>query len=237
MQDLRNVKKWHCFFEQSGTFKNQFKKLGLDAVDYDILDEFGQTDFKVDLFAQIEKAYEGGESIFDKIGEGEAIFAFFPCIRFCPDGLMRMRGEAWDMRNKSQLWKLENALEVHSQLSEFFALITKLAIVCVQRDIPLVIENPSSTQHYLSRYWPIKAQIVDDNRRDFGDYYAKPTQFWFVQCEPLNNLIMDEAIANHAPVRIQKTHGTIRSMISPDYARRFIRTYLKEYVAGDACKW
>lgn len=24
----------HCFFEQSGTFKNQFKKLGIDAYDY-----------------------------------------------------------------------------------------------------------------------------------------------------------------------------------------------------------
>lgn len=70
MKDLKNVKKWHCFFEQSGTFKNQFKKLGLDAVDYDILDEFGQTDFKVDLFAQIEKAYEGGNPYSTKSGKG-----------------------------------------------------------------------------------------------------------------------------------------------------------------------
>lgn len=212
MKDLRNVKKWHCFFEQSGTFKNQFKKLGLDAVDYDILDEFGQTDFKVDLFAQIKRAYDGEKSIFDKIGEGEAIFAFFPCIRFSKDGLMRLRGEAYDMRNKSTLWKLENALELHWQLSSFYELITKLAIVCVQRDIPLVIENPYAPHHYLTRYWPIKATIIDENRRD-------------------------EAIANHAPVRIQKTHGNVRSLISPDYARRFIRTYLKEYDAEDACQW
>lgn len=28
--------KVHCFFEQSGTFKNEFKKLGIDALDYDI---------------------------------------------------------------------------------------------------------------------------------------------------------------------------------------------------------
>lgn len=58
--DLRKVKKWHCFFEQSGTFKKQFRKLGLQAVDYDILDDFGETDFKIDLFAQIEAAFEGG---------------------------------------------------------------------------------------------------------------------------------------------------------------------------------
>lgn len=28
---------FHCFFEQSGTFKNEFKKLGYNAIDYDIL--------------------------------------------------------------------------------------------------------------------------------------------------------------------------------------------------------
>lgn len=45
--------KAHCLFEQSGTFKNEFKKLGIDAYDYDILNEFGQTDYMVDLFAEI----------------------------------------------------------------------------------------------------------------------------------------------------------------------------------------
>lgn len=43
----------HCLFEQSGTFKNEFKKLGIDAYDYDILDDFGQTDYKIDLFSEI----------------------------------------------------------------------------------------------------------------------------------------------------------------------------------------
>ena len=30
----------HCFFEQSGTFKNEFKKLGFRAFDYDIQNNF-----------------------------------------------------------------------------------------------------------------------------------------------------------------------------------------------------
>lgn len=53
-------KKFHCFFEQSGTFKNEFKKLGYEAEDYDILNQFNQTDHVVDLFGQIETAYAGG---------------------------------------------------------------------------------------------------------------------------------------------------------------------------------
>lgn len=52
--------KVHCFFEQSGTFKNEFKKLGIEAFDYDIQNNFGQTDFVIDLFAEIDNSYEGG---------------------------------------------------------------------------------------------------------------------------------------------------------------------------------
>lgn len=53
--------KVHCFFEQSGTFKNEFIKLGIPAEDYDIQNNFGQTDHVIDLFGEIEKAYEGGK--------------------------------------------------------------------------------------------------------------------------------------------------------------------------------
>lgn len=62
--------KVHCFFEQSGTFKNEFKKLGYDAEDYDIQNNFGETDNVVDLFKNIEDAYDGKPSVFDKIGGG-----------------------------------------------------------------------------------------------------------------------------------------------------------------------
>ena len=51
----------HCLFEQSGTFKNEFKKLGYQSFDYDIQNNFNQTDFVVDIFAEIEKAWGGGE--------------------------------------------------------------------------------------------------------------------------------------------------------------------------------
>ena len=43
----------HLLFEQSGTFKKEFQKLGVEAFDYDIQNEFGETDYVVDLFAEI----------------------------------------------------------------------------------------------------------------------------------------------------------------------------------------
>ena len=45
--------KVHLFFEQSGTFKNEFIKLGIPAEDYDIQNNFGETDHITDLFPEI----------------------------------------------------------------------------------------------------------------------------------------------------------------------------------------
>ena len=64
------INKVHCFFEQSGTFKNEFKKLGYEAVDVDIQNNFGQTDHVIDLFGEIEAAYDGKPSLFDNIRGG-----------------------------------------------------------------------------------------------------------------------------------------------------------------------
>lgn len=56
------IKKVHCLFEQSGTFKNEFIKLGIPAEDYDIQNEFGQTDHIVDLFENIRGGMKGNQA-------------------------------------------------------------------------------------------------------------------------------------------------------------------------------
>lgn len=67
----------HCLFEQSGTFKNAFKKYGIEAYDYDIQNEFNETDYVTDLFEEIDRGYQGEPSLFDKISPDDLIFAFF----------------------------------------------------------------------------------------------------------------------------------------------------------------
>lgn len=52
---------FHLLFEQSGTFKKELNKLGYQAKDYDILNDFGETDYQIDLFNEIETAYTGGQ--------------------------------------------------------------------------------------------------------------------------------------------------------------------------------
>lgn len=54
--------KAHLFFEQSGTFKREFHKLGIEAYDYDIQNQYGETDYIIDLFAEFGKAFEGGRA-------------------------------------------------------------------------------------------------------------------------------------------------------------------------------
>lgn len=93
------MKRFHCMFEQSGTFKNEFKKLGYESYDYDILNDFGETDYQVDLFHEIEEAYIGENSIFDKITSEDVILAFFPCTRFEVQILLHFRGDSIQQKN------------------------------------------------------------------------------------------------------------------------------------------
>lgn len=226
--------KVHCLFEQSGTFKNEFKKLGIEAYDYDILNDFNQTDFQIDLFKEINSAY-GGISIFDKISKEDLIFAFFPCIRFEEQILLHFRGDAYQQRNKTPLEKLEKNLILHDELSNLYNLITKLCIICLKRGLKLIIENPYSKNHYLYKYWSLKPSVIDMDRSKRGDYYKKPTQYYFINLQPKNNLIFEPVNNNKLNTTISKiTSGcgiaknkkVARSMIHPEYANRFIREYI-----------
>ena len=218
--------KIYCFFEQSGTFKNEFKELGYEAFDYDIQDEFGETDYICDLFVDIEEAYKNKESIFDNITENDLIIAFFPCIRFEDQIQLHFRGEATQMKNWTDEQKLKNDLLLHNSLHELYTRITQLAIVCLRRKIPLIIENPYSTQHYLVRYWGIKAKVIDKDRTVRGDYYKKPTQYWFINCEPQQNMILEAYTINNRKTINNIHNSTERSLISKEYANRFIREFI-----------
>lgn len=224
---------FHCFFEQSGTFKNEFKKLGHHAEDYDILNDFNETDHVIDLFKEIQVAYdnlnnvrERERTIFDSINpDQDQIIAFFPCVRFEVQIIMGFRGEMAQMKNWDDETKLEYDLKLHEELHYMYNLITKLALVCLKKKIPLIIENPYTTQHYLTRYWALKPAFIDEDRRETGDYYQKPTQYWFIGRKPSNNFIFESADYK-VTKRVIYEKKVDRSMIAPEYANRFIREYV-----------
>lgn len=227
----------HCLFEQSGTFKNEFKKLGYEAYDYDIQNAFGQTDYVIDLFAEIETAYGGKESIFDRITKDDLILAFFPCTRFETKIIQWMRGDIYSQKNWDDEKKLEYSMKLHGEMNMMYQLISKMVIVCLRRQLRLVIENPKSIPHHLTDYWCLKPAIIDKDRRKNGDYYKKPTQYWFVNCKPKNNLVFEalDYVPQIKSERVVKDDFGLdrtiaRSMIHPQYANRFIRQYLIDEV-------
>lgn len=222
--------KVHCLFEQSGVFKNQFKELGYEAFDYDIQDHFHETDHVVDLFKAIEDAYDGKPSLFDDITPDDLIMAFFPCIYFCDNNVLYFSGTHINYKH----WKMspeqivDKVIERENNRHHFYVLLLKLFAVCLRRNIRLIFENPYSATHYLHNNFPFQPAVIDKNRQLRGDYFKKPTQYFFLNCEPTHGLSLQD----------DKPHMTIcgltgrsdksglcseeRSMISPDYARNFI---------------
>lgn len=224
----------HCLFEQSGTFKNEFKKLGYEAYDYDIQNEFGETDYVIDLFAEIEGGYQGKPSIFDNISKDDLILAFFPCTRFESRVPLWFRGEAQQQKNWTIFQKLDYSMNLHDELHEFYLLISKLVYVAKKKGLRMVIENPYMQPHYLTTYWCLRPTLIDKDRTQNGDYYQKPTQYWFINCEPYYNLVFEplDYVERQVIAKVKKKDGlsvkTQRSMIHPQYANRFIRQYLIE---------
>lgn len=222
----------HCLFEQSGTFKNEFKKLGYKAYDYDIQNEFGETDYRIDIFKEIRGGYDGKPSIFDSIKKDDLILAFFPCTRFESCVPLCFRGQAVQQKNWSTEKKLERCIELQNELTELYVLLCKLVIVAIRKGLQLVIENPYTQPHYLTTNWCIQPTIIDKDRIENGDYYKKPTQYWFINCKPKYNVIFEpiEYVPLKKISKVKKQDGALvqtqRSMIHPQYARRFIKEFL-----------
>ena len=222
----------HCFFEQSGTFKNEFIKLGIPAEDYDIQNNFGQTDHVMDLFADIEKGYTGKPSIFDNITKDDLIVAFFPCIYFTgstnPCYYML---ENINYRSLTLEQKLEKILERSKNRQMFYELLIKLVGACLKRGLRLVIENPFSTLHYLHNNFFKEPSVIDNDRTLRGDYFKKPTGYWFFNCQNTMGFSYQKNKEIKTVWGVKKApHAGLcseeRSMISSDYARNFICDFI-----------
>lgn len=224
--------KVHCFFEQSGTFKNEFIKLGIPAEDYDIQNNFGETNHVIDLFGEIEKAYGGGNSLFDVITNDDLIMAFFPCIYFESMSMMYFDLSTLNNRNKKLYERIDEAIERLHKRTMFHELLYKMFYVVDKMGLRIILENPATQPNYLvgSQNF-IKPSFVDNDRTLRGDYFKKPTAYWFFGCSPTN-------ISTHKPQRAKRTIfgskcspsagvcSEERSMMSPDYARNFICDFI-----------
>ena len=225
--------KVHCFFEQSGTFKQEFIKLGIPAEDYDIQNNFGQTDHTDDLFQAIEDAYDGKPSLFDRITPDDLIMAFFPCIFFCQASQSAFTYTYNNYAKMDIRKKTDMILERSKNREYFYSLLIKLFGLVQERGLRMIVENPYSGQHYLvlAQNFVMPPTMIDHDRTRRGDYFNKPTSYWFVNCEPTHGKSIQPA-KEHKTVMTAKGASRAglcseeRSMISPDYARNFICDFI-----------
>lgn len=225
------ITKVHCMFEQSGTFKKQFIALGIDAEDYDIQNNFNQTDNVIDLFAEIESAYMGGVSVFDKIRKSDLIIAFFPCIYF--EALQMPYYTNRNVNNKKEgKEKFDIILDRIEKREKLYKLLYKLIAIVEIRGLRLIVETPATQPHYLlfAQNFYCKPTIIDKNRLLRGDYYRKQTAYWFFNIKPTYGESFKVTKAVKTIQNAARGNGGLcseeRSMISQEYAKNFICDFI-----------
>lgn len=227
--------KVHCFFEQSGTFKNEFLKLGIPAEDYDIQNNYNETDHVIDLFAEIQNAYDGKESIFDKISKDDLIMAFFPCVYFCDASMLYFQDYSLNLElqfKENKELRYRNIVERSQKRQLYYEILWKLITVVMAKKIQLIIENPwnQNRDSYLQKNF-LKPTLIDKNRRLRGDYYKKPTAYWFINIEATSGCSYQKNKEIKSIKKAKKSNqagvcSEERSIISPDYARNWICDFI-----------
>ena len=132
------------------------------------------------------------------------------------------------MKKWSDSKKLKYDLYLFEDLQRNYIAITKMALIAISKGFRMIIENPANKPHFLTSYWALKPKIIDMDRRENGDRQKKPTQYWFINTEPKQNLVFEplEMVEQRTH---EKMHDKVqRSEIHPQYASRFIRQYIME---------
>lgn len=141
---------------------------------------------------------------------------------------------SWTAKNYRRLSGREatdKILERASNRELYFSRLVKMCQVARERGLRLIFENPYSLQTFLKSGFVLPPAVIDKNRTLRGDYFVKPTAYWFINCEPTNGesfqkpkkikRLMWEKPSPQAGVCSEE-----RSMISPDYARNFICDFI-----------
>jgi len=222
--------KVHCFFEQSGTFKNEFIKMGIPAEDYDIQNNFGQTDHVIDLFSEIDNAYVGKASIFDDITQDDLIIAFYPCTYFACVSQINFSLNSFIYRKLNESEKIEEILKRSDKRKEYYNRLIKFWAICINKNIRMIFENPWSKQTYLKANFLKPPDVIDNNRLLRGDFRIKPTAYWYINCKPTYGESYQNDKEKKIHTQLKKGKNGLcseeRSMISPDYARNFICDFI-----------
>ena len=207
-----------CLFEQSGTFKNTFRKYGYDAEDIDIQNTFNETDIQCDLFYMIES-----RSIVDLLKKYDFCMCFFPCTWFSDFNNMIIAGTQYQMQTMDEQKKqkiITDRLKAQSAAERYLKILVNAAELS---KTPMIIENPLSVkiQEIMNGY-----DYAVHKRSTYGDFYDKRTIYYFVGDISITPFM--ETMRNEEYYKIVHQHkGLSRSLISEMYVDNLIRNIYK----------
>ena len=131
-------------------------------------------------------------------------------------------------KNFSDRHKSDKIIESEYTRTYLYTLLLKMIGICADKNLRLIIENPYSMQNFLKQGNFVKSpDFIDNNRMRRGDYFVKPTAYWFFNCEPTYGFTEQNDKQQKIVMKCKKGDraglcSEERSMISPDYARNFI---------------
>ena len=142
-----------------------------------------------------------------------------------------MRFSYRNYRKISDEDKVREILKRNENRNTYYTLLLKFVGVCIKRGLRMVFENPWTTDTYLKANFCKHPNVIDNNRMLRGDYFVKPTAYWFFNCEPTRGLTLQNDKQQKHPMWLKKSPqagvcSEERSMISPDYARNFICDFI-----------
>lgn len=216
----------HLLFEQSGTFKKAFKRVGVEAFDYDII-ETEDVNLCCDIFSHVNNTISGKcPTLFDNIKKDDLVFAFFPCDYFTDQSQFISRGDSFGMRGWSLKERLQNSILQMQHRELYYRNLCKLSILAFEKNFPLIVENPYGKCNFLGLYFPIRPGVIVLDRREYGDILKKPTQFFFINCEPSFNLEQEYFYQKKESCRIENLTKLQRSLMTPKFADLFIKNWI-----------
>ena len=123
----------------------------------------------------------------------DLIMAFFPCIRFCSvmeqiqhedfyDASQRRRKDFGTEEYYKRKWTV---LRNYSQERfAFYDLALKLTAIMQIKGLRMIMENPWHPTNFTNHFWFMRTSLIDKDRTRRGDYFRKPTAYWYVNCAP-----------------------------------------------------
>lgn len=168
--------------------------------------------------------------MFNSITTDDLIIAFFPCIYFTGSS-NPLEFSIHTHKTLSVPDRIKKIINRSKNREYFYELLLKLSHTIYSRNLRLIFENPFNPLSYLDNNFLFAPQVYDTNRLLRGDYFVKPTAYWFLNCEPTygESYQQDKKQKRIREIPGAKGDGLCseeRSMISTDYARNFICDFI-----------